>query len=346
MAVIVHAGSFTIGAKGRNQHNSAIKISNGLIRNGHLVLNFSDRDVARANTLLGHRRFGRATVNRLLRDFCRDHQPDLLLLGHADMVDPATVTAIRAVVPGVRVLQWYVDALFVPAHVPRFEAKADVVDATLISTGLSALGPLRKHGRRVGFLPNPVDVSIERGENHLRRDLPYDVFFAVGDLIRTVCGKEWHMDEFMTALLKELPGAKALLPGMYGQPLIYGAPYQRAMESAAIGLNISRRADWPLYSSDRLAQMIGNGMAVAMERTTGYDALFAEDEMLFFSSFEELAAKIRGAIADPERRMALAAKGRDAYIRLFNERNVARYIVDFAFERADASAYGWPEGLI
>src|SRR5579862_2777620 len=97
MTVIVHASSFTIGAKGGFQHNTAIKISNGLIRNGHLVLNFSERDVARAGTLFGHRKFGRATVNRALRDFCREHSPDLLLLGHADMVDRATVIEIRAV---------------------------------------------------------------------------------------------------------------------------------------------------------------------------------------------------------------------------------------------------------
>jgi Glycosyl transferases group 1 len=346
MAVIVHASTFSIGTKGRNQHNTAIKISNGLIRNGHLVLNFSDRDVARASSLIGHRKFGRGAVNRTLVEFCRDHQPALLLLGHADMIDAATVTELRAVVPGIVVLQWYVDALFVPEHIPRFEAKADVVDATLISTGVAALEPLRRGRRRVGFLPNPVDVSIERGENHLRRDLPYDLFFAVGDPIRTVCGRERHMDEFMTALLKEVPGARPLVAGLHGRPYLHGAAYQAALESAAIGLNISRRADWPLYSSDRLAQMIGNGMAVAMERSTGYDALFGEDEMLFFSSFEELAARLRDAVAHPERRQALAAKGRESYLRLFNERTVARYILDFAFDRADAASYGWPPGLI
>lgn len=346
MAVVVHASSFTIGAKGGNQHNTAIKLSNGLIRNGHLVLNFSERDVARAGSVLGHRKFARAAVNRALRDYCRIHQPALLLLGHADMIEPATVTAIRDDVPGIRVLQWYVDALFVPAHLPRFEAKADVVDATLISTGLAGLDPLRRPGRRLGFLPNPVDPSIERGQNHLRRDLSYDLFFACGDRIRTICGEEREMGAFMTALLRDVPGATALLPGLLGNPLIYGATYQQALESAAIGLNFSRRADWPLYSSDRLAQMIGNGMAIAMERSTGYDALFGEDEMLFFSSVEELIDRLRLAVAHPERRQALAAAGYARYYRLFNERVVARYLLDFAFGAANATDYGWPVGLI
>lgn len=349
MAVIVHAASFAIGTKGGGfQHNTAIKLSNGLIRNGHLVLNFADRDVARAGSIMGHRKFGRGTVNRTLFDYCRMNRPDLLLLGHADLVDPATVTAIRNAVPGVRVVQWNVDPLFEPENVARIEAKLGMVDATLISTGPAALGGLRNGGRRVGFMPNPVDPSIERGENHLKAELPFDLFYACGHPgrpLRRICGKDRHMDEFMTALLAELPGVRPLLAGLLGRPRLGGADYQAALETAALGLNISRRADWPLYSSDRLAQMIGNGMAVLIERASGYDALFGDDEMLFFSSIDELAAKIRDMAAAPAKRQALAAKGRDKYLRLFNERVVARYLVDFAFDRVDPAAYGWPAEL-
>jgi len=349
MAVIVHAGSFTVGAKGGFQHNTAIKISNGLIRNGHLVLNFSERDVARSSSILGHSKFGRAAVNRALLDYCRQHQPDLLMLGHADMIAPATVTEIRNAVPGLRVLQWNVDPMFEPANVARIESKLGVVDATLVTTGVAALGGLRAGGRRVGFLPNPVDPSIERGENHLKRDLPYDLLYACGHPtlpLRQVAGKDWRMDDFMAELLAALPGIRPLLAGLRGRPRLFGDAYQQALESAALGLNISRRADWPLYTSDRLAQMIGNGMAVLTERASGYDTIFSDDEILFFSSVDELVGKIRDAVARPERRQEIAARGRDSYIRLFNERIVARYMVDFAFGREDAALYGWPAGLI
>ena len=54
MARIVHASNFGRKAKGAFQHGVEHKITNGLIRNGHAVSNFSDRDVARAGTLLGH----------------------------------------------------------------------------------------------------------------------------------------------------------------------------------------------------------------------------------------------------------------------------------------------------
>jgi len=349
MAVIVHAASFTIGRKGGYQHSTSIKLSNGLIRNGHLVLNFSDRDVARASSIMGHSKFGRGNVNRTLFDYCRVHRPDLLLLGHADLIDAATITDIRNAVPGLRVVQWNVDPLFEPENVARIESKLSVVDATLVNTGPKALGPLRAGGRRVGFLPNAVDPSIERAENHLKPVLPFDLFYACGHPsrpLRRVCGKEWDMDEFMATLLAELPDVRPLLAGLNGRPRLTGADYQTALESAALGLNISRRADSPLYSSARLAQMIGNGIAVLIERATGYDQLFGDDEMLFFSSLDELAARIRDVLAEPGRRQALAARGREKYLRLFNERVVARYLFDFAFDQADAAAYGWPSGLI
>lgn len=348
MAVIVHAGSFTIGAKGGFQHNVAIKLSNGLIRNGHLVLNFSDRDVARASSIMGSRKFGRGAVNRTLRDYCRINRPDLLLLGHADMIEAATVAQIRDAVPGLRVLQWNVDPLFDAGNMRRIKAKQGVVDATLVSTGIAALAPLRQGGRRVGFLPNPVDRSIEHADNQRREALAFDLFYACafGHERRYVCGRDWTMDELMAALLRELPDVKARLAGLLGAPRLAGAAYQDALQSAAIGLNISRRPDWPLYSSDRLAQMIGNGMAILIERVTGYDAFFGEDEMLFFASFEELVRQVRDAVADPARRQAVAAAGYAKYQRYFNERTVAQYVLDFAFDRADPRSYGWPDGLI
>ena len=58
MVKIVHASNFSRKAKGAFQHSVEHKITNGLIRNGHAVSTFSDRDVARSGTLLGHRAFG------------------------------------------------------------------------------------------------------------------------------------------------------------------------------------------------------------------------------------------------------------------------------------------------
>jgi Glycosyl transferases group 1 len=344
MARIVHVGNFGFRGKDGPVHGVAAKLSNGLIRNGHYVVNFSDRDVARASTIFGHRKFGRAGVNKALRALCHLVEPELLLLGHADMIDAATLGEIRAASPSLRILQWTVDAIYFPDEVKRLEKKIGQVDATLISCAGDALAPIAKPGRVVGFLPNPVDFSVERGENYLKDTLPFDLFLAVGGTMvpRCICGTDRDLEEFMATLLRAVPRARPLLAGMSGQPHLFGAAYQSALESAAIGLNISRRNDIFLYSSDRLAHMIGNGQAVAIERATGYDTLFTEEEMVFYSSVDELFAKLNRLLEEPEYRKRIARKGRARYHELFNERIVASYLVDVAFERLDPNRYPWP----
>ncbi len=346
MVRILHVGNFSLRAKGAFQHSVEHKISNGLIRNGHQVVNFSDRDAARASSPFGRNKLGgRGGANRLLRDFCRDMGPQAVFFGQADVITAETIAAIRSDNPGVRILQWNVDPMFEPDNVGRLLSKTEAVHATLVSTAGEALAPLKRAGMRLGFLPNPVDFSIESGRCHEQETLPYDLFYACGHPsrpLREVCGTDWDMDQFMGRLFARVPGIKSLAPGIAGAPHLAGAAYQAGLEQAALGLNISRRDDYQLYSSDRLAHMCGNGQAILIARSIGYDALFSDDEMVFFDNLEGLADSVAALIADPRRRMRIAAAGRARYHALFNEQIVARYMLDVAFDRLDPGAYPWP----
>ncbi len=342
---IVHAANFVVRAKGAFQHSVAPKISNGLIRNGHHVLNFCDRDVARAHSIFGNKALGKGKARKVLRDFCQSVRPDLLILGHADVIDSETVADIRSFNPDMRVVQWNVDPLFEAENVGRIQSKFDVVDATFISTAGPLLHALHAPGRVLGFLPNPVDSSIECGRNHERANLAYDIFYCCtnpGRPLREICGTPWHMEDFIRLLQKELPQLKPQLGGLLGRPTLAGGAYQTALESAAVGLNISRRNNVLLYSSDRMAHLIGNGQAVMMERASGYDALFSDEQILFYTSIPEMIEKLRLVLSDDAQRQRIAAAGRRRYHELFNEQIIARYIVDVAFGTHNATAYAWP----
>ena len=341
---VVHVGNFPFGLKPGFQHGVAVKLSNGLIRNGHLVLNFSDRDVARARSLFGNRKLGRRPANAALLAFCRHHRPDVLLLGHADVIEAATIAAVREAIPGLRVAQWNVDPLFEPDNIRRIIGKQAAVDATFVSTAGPHMRALRDGGHRVAFLPNPVDLSIERGRGELAGRLDHDLFYACGHParpLRLICGREWDMEDFFRTLLPMLPGIRPLFGGLLGHPHFVGAGDQAALETAAMGLNVSRRPDHYLYSSDRLAQLAGNGLVVLIERTTGYGDVFSDDEMGFFASLDELAALIARLAADPARRRAVAAAGRARYVALFNERAVAARLLDVLFEATDPDRMPW-----
>jgi hypothetical protein len=342
---ILHAGNFGSRAKGAFLHSVAAKLSRGMIRAGHHVVDFSDRDVARASTPFGARKFGVRGANRALIRLAHDMRPDLLVLGHADIITPGTVADLRQAIPSMRVIQWNVDPVFEAGNLARLRAKLPVVDATLVSSAGEALLPLRRPGMRLGFLPNPVDASVETGEAHLHADLPFDLFFACGHPsrpLRSVCGRALDMEWLLATLTRGVPALRLRLAGLFGHPHVYGHAYQAALTEAAIGLNISRRNDVMLYSSDRLAQMAGNGLAILMDRATGYDRLFGPAEMAFFSSVEELAARTRTLVADPAWRCAVAAAGRARYHALFNETCIARYLVEVACDAHDPKTYAWP----
>jgi hypothetical protein len=342
---ILHVGNFGSRAKGAFLHSVAPKLSRGLIRAGHAVVDFADRDAARAGNILGARKFGIAAANRALARLAHDMRPQMLLLGHADTITAATVASLREADPALRVLQWNVDPMFEPDNITRLRAKLDVVDATLVSTAGEALAPLRRAGMRLGFLPNPTDFSIESGCAHLTAELPYDLFYACGHPSsppRHIFGRAWNINDFFAELRAAVPGLRAKLAGIEGQPNVAGAAYQDALCRSAAGLNISRRQDQLLYSSDRLAHLAGNGLAVLIDRGSGYDKLFDETQMLFFSSMDELATQLRRVIAEPAWRQSVAAAGRARYHALFNEEVVARYVVDVAFDRHDPARYAWP----
>jgi hypothetical protein len=342
---ILHVGNFGSRAKGAFLHSVAPKLSRGLIRAGHSVVDFADRDAARAGSLLGNRKLGIGAANRALLRLAHDMAPDLLLLGHADTIRADTIAEIRRALPALRVLQWNVDPLFEPDNITRLRSKLDVVDATLVSTAGDALLPLRRPGMALGFLPNPMDASIESASAHLHAELPYDMFYACGhptSPTRHMFGQEWDMDEFMRALRAKLPTLRAKLAGLEGHPTIAGAPYQAALGQCATGLNASRRNDAYLYSSDRLAHMAGNGQAVLIHRDTGYGTLFTDAQMAFFTTMDDLAAQLRRLIADPALRQSIAEAGRARYHALFNETLVARYVIDVAFDSHDPTRYEWP----
>ncbi len=345
MVLIVHAANFGVRPKGAFQNNVERKLNNGLIRNGHQVIAFSDREQAMAGSPFGATRAGGiGYANRALSELCLAVEPELLILGQTDVIRSRTIEDLRGRLPSMGVLQWSVDALFEPGNIERLSRNLPFVDATLVSTAGEALAPLARPDKRVGFLPNPVDFSIERGENHQKTDLPFDLFYACGNPadLREVGGRAWAMDDFARALEQALPTMKPRWVGLAGQPNLGGADYQRAIESAAIGLNVSRRTGQLLYSSDRIAHIAGNGLAVLIERSSGYDRLFTDEEMAFFSTFDELVAQIDRLMHDGGRRMAVAAAGRARYHALFNEQQVAAYLLDAAMDRLDPAAYPWP----
>lgn len=341
---IVNVGNFDFKNGLRTFFHTSRKLSHGLIRLGHSVYEFSDRDLARQAAFFGIRKLGVAGANRALLDVCRNVRPDLLLLGHADVIRPETLGAARRMLPDLRIAQWNYDALYVADNIRRISAKLDMVDATFVSTaGETAAAPLVRPGKIVCYLPNPVDSSIETGRSFARAEHAHDLFFGMRNpKNHRRWDGAWITGEELAARLRTaLPGFRLRLPGLDGPP-VYGMEYLDAMEASLMGLSLSQESDQPLYASDRMAHLTANGVLTFVDRAAGFQALYREDELAFYGTVDELFDKLRHFHRNPGEARAQAERGWRRTHALFDGRRVAQYLLEQVFRRPLSEEYGWP----
>ena len=88
----------------------AKKISNGLIRLGHDVINISDRDTIRFNRAVTAKT-GINYLNKLFIETVKNYSPDLIILGHSDNLNIETFDEIKKFKKNLKIVQWFEDNL-------------------------------------------------------------------------------------------------------------------------------------------------------------------------------------------------------------------------------------------
>ena len=99
-----------------------------------------------------------------------------------------------------------------------------------------------------------------------------------------------------------------------------------------MGLNLSRGKPMKYYSSDRMAQLIGNGLLTFIHKDTQYDNYFSRDQLVFYKDIDDLSYKLNKYKKDDKDRNRIARNGRDFYFKNFNSTIVANYIIEKTFE--------------
>lgn len=322
---IVNVGNYHQKHYGVLKTRNTVKLHNGLIRLGHNVLPFSDRDIARAER--GFLRSGRKAVNRRLLDACEAFEPDLILIGHADLIDNETLIEARRRRPGLKIAVWCLDALFVPANQKRLLTNAEIADALFITSGGEALRQFKpRGGGPVCFVPPCTDISLEPLRNFAEPSLDIDALF---------CGVGEPHDPriaLVSQALAALPKARIEVRGILGNPPAFGAPYDRLLEQSRILLNLNRQEGEQLYSSDRIAQGFGNGLAVVLSRKGGLDHLIGEENAFFFNDEDSFVAVLKRAIEDKAHCRDVAERGWRSYHQRFSSDKIAAYILRKTFE--------------
>ena len=345
---IVHCANFNLQRlKGCFMNSLQVKLNNGLIRNGHSVFAYPDRDALRMYSWTGHMsRFALKKANHAFLKYCLTIKPDGLILSHADTIFPQTIAEIREKLPNLRVLQYNVDNINPddnPDNISRLMSKIDVVDASLVTTAdAKRFEVFNPKLRTVGFIPNAVDKSLEKAKVFEKNTLTYDLICAVNPKIdREFCGTFEPTTKIIQRIGEHTQDLNVLFPQVVGDKLD-GANYQSTLEECAMGVNLSRVNSDYLYSSDRMAHLMGNGILAFVDKATGFSDLFTDNEIAFYQTEEELYDKIKFYHKNPNERKKIAQSGWAKYHALFNETLIAKYVMELMFGAFKKENYPWP----
>ncbi|MBB5211133.1 glycosyltransferase [Microbulbifer hydrolyticus] len=318
----------------------ALKLYTGLIRAGHNVLAFSDRDVAKFEAPLGIREFGRKKTNQRLLQTVDAFQPELVVFGHCDLIDNATFAEIRRRHPGIILAACNNDPLFVPRNAANIEKRCEIADAMFVSTGPGELTRFAGNRARLWHMPNPVDPSVECADvSAIAGDdaaLEADLLFCSNSRQHTERG------QLVSQLREQLPeGFRFHTPGLFDQPALWGLDYDRKLARSKMGLNLNRQEGFQWYSSARIAQMAGNGLLVFTHSAAAFDDFMPQETLVYFDDERSLLARLQDFHQDDARRRHWAGNCRAFFHREINNTLFAQYIVEAATESKFSHDYVW-----
>jgi hypothetical protein len=319
------------------------KFTHAATRAGHLVVEFSDRAVARMGAPLRLRGLGDGWANRRFLQCVDELRPDLILLHFADRISNAALVEARRLSPGVLVADINIDPIDTPKNRRRLALRRGVADALFVTTAEPALGRYAGPGAFAAYLPNPVDVSVETGRAFDVVAPAFDLILPVhGEAPREVGVERLTPGEAAARLRAAAPGLRLATPGAGGEIEAAGVAYFAALATARLGWSLSRRASLPLYASDRMAHMAGSGLGLALDARSGFQRFYEPGEAIFYDDLAGFAAALRPLLADDAAARAMARAGWERTWALFDSGRVLKYVLAQLCDEGGAGGYDWP----
>ena len=338
---ILHVTNFNERHNGRLFYNTGRRLNNGFLRLNHSVLEFSDRDIVSYYRSLKDLK-GSKRLNKKLIEVISNYLPDLVVLGHADLISNETLDYIKKIYPNIKIVQWFLDRMDAEWKInrSRFENKFNFTDANFCTTSPEVLNFDRR--KKIYYIPNPVDESFETLNVFEKKTFSRDLFFAMSHGVHRGILKKGKFDvreNFINRLRNLLPNVKFDLYGMNDRQPIWADQYLKSIADSKMALNLSQGNPVKYYSSDRISQMVGNGLLTFVDKKTKLNDFFSNKEIVFYDSAKDLAEKVNKYNTNDKERIKIAKAGKKKYFKYFNSTLVAKYIIDKTFENSTKNYY-------
>ena len=339
---ITHITNFNYRFDGRLQYNTGRRINNGFIRLGHNVLTISDRDIINNNKKINDINGKKTLQNKIINSYW-NFKPDMIVLGHADNVSFETLDFLKT--KKVKIAQWFLDPVSKKGpdfynNKKRVLEKKNFLDSTFITTHPKALNFLIPNAY---FIPNPSDSAFETLENY-KRNCEYDLFFAMSHGVHRgnlKDGKSDNREIFLNQLVRKNNEIKFDIYGMNHNQPIWGQEFLNRISNSSMGLNLSRGEPIKYYSSDRIAQLIGNGLLTFIDKKTQLEDFLSKNEVVYYKDIDDLSDKLNKFKKDYKERIRIAKNGKKFYLKNLNSKIVANYIINKTLQISDKKKYIW-----
>ena len=178
------------------------------------------------------------------------------------------------------------------------------------------------------FIPNPADKSFET-LNNFDKKLDKDVFFAMSHGVHRgnlKSGKYDDREKILQKLLKK-QDIKFDFYGINGIQPVWGDTFLKKISQSKIGLNLSRGKPFKYYSSDRIAQYMGNGLMTLIHEDVKYSDFFSKKEIVTYKNLKDLTSKIKYYLKNDKKRKLIAKNGKKKYLKEFNSEKISKFII-------------------
>ena len=341
---ILHLTNFNRRFNGRLQYNTGRRLNNGFVRLGHNVLTLSDRDIIHDNKKLLDPTGKNKLQNSIILNY-KNFKPDCIVLGHADSIDSDTLTQLRDEYKHLRICQWFLDPVHknAPDYIKnnkRIIKNSNNIDFTFLSSCPSLL---KNKINNSFFIPNPADKSFEILKNY-ENNCPNDVFFAMSHGVHRGILKDGKYDQrekYIKKLIRNNSKIKFDIYGMNKIQPVWGNDFLDAISKSKMGLNLSRGKAAKYYSSDRIAQLLGNGLLTFIDEQTQFRDLVGKNSIVYYSNLDDLSYKINKYKKDIKIAKKIAKNGRDIYLKHFNSTIVGDYMLSKLFDYKSKFKFIW-----
>ncbi|MDA7812659.1 glycosyltransferase, partial [Candidatus Pelagibacter sp.] len=312
------------------------KFTNGFIRNGHDVLEISDRDFVRQNRNFFQNKNTNKFQDYLINTF-KNYNPDLIFFGHTKNIEINTIKEFKNLNNNLIISQWNEDPVMKSLNYSKQNIKnilnySNVVDHTFITTDPSVLMKQNYKINNLHFFFVPVDKNIECFDVTKKRPLK-DLFYAMSHGVNRATLKKGKTDSrihFLDNLTKKLENIDYDFYGFQNKEPIWGNNFYKALINSKMGLNLSRGLPTKYYSSNRIASLMGNGLLTFVDEKTKLNDMFNKNEIIMYSNINDLSDKIKFYKKNDKLRMKIGSAGKKKYFNLFNELKTTKYIVDLS----------------